>query len=385
MKLSHSYSLAIEEELIPPHKTMALIVDLEAIIHNYRLTKTFIGERCDIAGVIKADAYGAGMKPIAQALWRQGCRSFFVAFLDEGIELRKSLPQAFIYVLSGVLTNTEEIFIEHDLIPVLVDRGQIDRWRVKAQQLSRLLPAILHVDTGMVRNGLFLREIIAMAQNKQNFHGLNLHYVMSHLASSEDKDHPQNEEQRLNFERVRLMFPGIRGSLSNSAGLTLGRSYHFDLVRPGLGLLGYARPFPFSDKTQPALKALGRVVQINEVSKGQSIGYNATYRCTRPSKLATLGIGYRDGVLWNLSSCGIVWFNSYSAPIVGRISMDFVVVDVTEVPENFVYVGGWATVFNSYETLINLAQQAGTSHYELLTSLGSRYYRHYLNGKEEVC
>lgn len=375
---------SISIDAIPSYVTMALEIDLSAIVHNYHLTKSYVRSECDIAGVVKADAYGIGMIPVARALWGEGCRRFFVAFVDEGIALRKSLPEALIYVLSGALPHTEDTFFEHNLIPVLVDRGQVERWRFQARQLCRILPAILHIDTGMTRNGLSFREVMNLAQHKDSFEGLNLDYVMSHLASSEERENPKNEEQRNVFERMRSLLPVTRASLSNSSGIVLGESYHFDLVRPGLGLLGYARPFPFEEQIRPAVKASGRVIQLNETSKGQTVGYNASYRCERTSKLATLGVGYRDGFFWNLSNRGVVWFGTYPAPVVGRVSMDFIVVDVTNIPETLVFTGAWATLFESYETANQLSRQAGTLHYELLTSLGSRYYRQYLNGKDKV-
>ena len=381
---AHKPAAALSPDSIPPYVTLALEVDLSAVAHNYHLTKSFLSPSCQIAGVVKSDAYGVGMAEVATTLWDEGCRHFFVAFVSEGMSLRKVLPHALIYVLSGLLPQTEEVFFEHALIPVLTDRGQIEQWRAYAHKLSKKLSAILHVDTGITRNGLSFREVMTSAQHPERFEGLELHYIMSHLASSENKDSSQNEEQLLAFERARSLLPNVKASLSNSSGLMLGPAYHFVLVRPGLGLLGYARPFPFEDRVQPCLKALGRVVQITETKKGQPVGYGASYRCKRPSRLATLGVGYGDGFFWDLSNRGEVWFGGYSAPIVGRVSMDFMVVDVTEVPENQVFPGAWATLFDSCERVHALARQATTLHYELLTSLGIRYYRRYIKGKENA-
>ena len=368
--------------IIPAHVTVALDVDLEAINHNYRLTQSILDPHCAIAGMVKADAYGLGMNAVAATLWDQGCRHFFVAFIEEGMNLRAVLPQASIYILSGVLPYTEDIFLKDRLTPVLVDRGQLERWQACAQQQSMILPAVLHIDTGMSRNGLTYRDVKDLANDPTAYEGLRLEYVMSHLASSENPDTDQNHGQRILFDQIRNILPPVKASLSNSSGLLLGRNYHYDLVRPGIGLLGYARPYPHASQVRPAVKAMARVVQRHDSVEGQTIGYNATYRCVRPSKLATLGIGYRDGFFWNLSSQGVVWFENYQAPVVGRVSMDFVVVDVTEIPEALVYVGAWATLFDTYEKAQYLSKQAGSFHYELLTSLGSRYYRRYLRGKD---
>ena len=384
MTLAPQHCPSVRTDTLPSHVTMALEIDLSAIVHNYHLTKSCVRSGCDIAGVVKADAYGLGMIPVAGTLWQEGCQHFFVAFVNEGIALRKVLPEAHIYVLSGILPHTEDVFLEYNLTPVLVDRDQIERWRLQAHQLGRLLPAILHVDTGMTRNGLSYREIMKLTQHNDRFQGLQLDYVMSHLASSEEIENPENEAQRNIFERMRSLLPVTKASLSNSSGITLGESYHFDLVRPGLGLLGYARPFPFAEQIRPAVKASARVVQLNDPPKGQPVGYNASYRCERASRLATLGLGYGDGFFWNLSNQGVVWFGTYPAPVVGRVSMDFVVVDVTDIPENHVFTGAWATLFDSYETVHQLSRQANTFNYELLTSLGSRYYRQYLKGKDKA-
>ena len=370
------------EAAIPAYVTVALDINLDAIDHNYRLTQAMLSPQCTIAGIVKADAYGLGMAAVAQTLWHQGCRHFFVAFIEEGMSLRAILPQASIYVLSGVLPQTENIFIKDRLIPVLVDRGQIKRWQKYAQGHNKILSAVLHVDTGMSRNGLNLQEVHNLGQDPTSFHGIHLEYVMSHLSSSENPDTEQNHHQRLLFEQVRTLLPPTKASLSNSSGLLLGPAYHYDLVRPGIGLLGYARPYPHAKQVRPAVKAMARVVQLHESFEGQTIGYNATYRCKRPSKLATLGVGYRDGFFWTLSSQGVVWFGEHKAPVVGRVSMDFVVVDVTEVPEAWVFVGAWAVLFDTYEKAQYLSQLAGSFHYELLTSLGSRYYRRYLRGKD---
>ena len=367
---------------IPAHVTVALDVNLDAIDHNYRLTQSILAPHCAIAGIVKADAYGLGMKAVASTLWRQGCRHFFVAFIEEAIELRAHLPQALIYVLSGLLPDTEDIFLKHRLTPVLVDPSQLKQWQKQAQEQNRSLSAVLHIDTGMSRNGLTCQEVKDLADDPTSFEGVHFDYIMSHLASSEDADGDQNHRQQLLFDQMCALLPTAKASLSNSSGLLLGRSYHYNLVRPGIGLLGYARPYPCADQLQPAVKAMARVVQCHESVKGQTVGYNATYRCVRSSKLATLGTGYRDGFFWNLSSCGMVWFNNYQAPVVGRVSMDFVVVDVTEIPDHLVYVGAWATLFDTYEKAHHLSQQAGSFHYELLTSLGSRYYRRYLREKD---
>ena len=369
---------AVVRSDLPPSATCLLEVDLEAFAHNYRVTRSVLKPNCHIAGVLKSEGYGLGMAPLARILWREGCCHFFTAFLEEALQLRQILPKAHIYVLSGVLPHTEDIFEGAQVTPVLVDRGQIERWSGYARKRGRSLDAILHVDTGMTRSGLSFRDVLFLSQYPEHFKGLSLVYVMSHLASSDEPENPQNHQQKELFQRVRSLLPKTKASLSNSSGIALGEDYHFDLVRPGIGLLGYASFFPKKEEIRPTVKASARVVQLHDfVSEGQLVGYNGTYRCTRPSRLATLGIGYRDGLYRCLSNVGQVWFGSYEAPIVGRISMDFMVVDVTHIPESLVETETWATLFETPEQVHKLAQQAGSIHYELFTSLGSRYYRCY--------
>ena len=277
-----------------------------------------------------------------------------------------------IFIFSGVLSGTENYFIEANLIPVLVDREQIKRWSDFARLKHETLPAVLHVDTGITRNGLSFQDVMKISQDSNLLGSFDLEMIISHLASSDEGENSQNEEQRQAFERALKMLPKAPASLANSNGIALGKDYHYDYVRPGLGLYGYANPYPEADQLKPSLSIYGRIVQVQDVHPGQTIGYNATYRCTTQKRLATLGIGYADGIVRELSNKGHVYIGGMAAPVIGRISMDFMMVDVTDIPASLTHVNAWATLYPTAQNLREMAYLAGTAPYELLTSLGQR-------------
>lgn len=376
-KQEYTKNALLEE--VPATASSVIQIDLQAIQHNYLLTQAHLKAGCQIAAVVKADSYGLGMTQVVKALYAQGCRVFCVAFIEEGIRLRQALPyqDATIIVFCGVLARTEDYFLEANLIPALVDRGQLTRWAEAAHLRNHALPAVLHVDTGMVRNGLSFQDVMRISQDQPLKNSFHLKMIMSHLASSDDPENPQNEEQRQAFERCLKMLPKAAASLANSNGIALGNDYHYDYVRPGLGLYGYAKPYPEVDHLKPSLAVYGRIVQVQEVHPGQTVGYNATYRCTTYKRLATLGIGYADGIMRELSNKGHVYIGGLAAPIIGRISMDFMMVDVTDIPETFSHVDAWASLYPTAQNVREMAYLAGTNPYELLTSQGQRGHRVY--------
>lgn len=364
---------------VPCKVTSVISINLKEIQHNYSLTQRSLKSNCQIAAVVKANSYGLGMEKIAQALYVQGCRVFCVAFIEEGLKLRQVLPseEVKIFVFCGVLSGTEGEFINARLTPVLVDQEQVDRWSKAARLKSHPLPAVLHVDTGMTRNGLSFQDVIKISQEPDLLKAFSLQMIISHLASSDEPENPQNEEQRDVFEQCLKMLPKAAASLANSNGISLGEAYHYEYVRPGLGLYGYATPYPESDNLRGCMTLYARIVQVQDVQSGQTIGYNATYKCPSPKRLATLGIGYADGILRELSNKGHVYIGGRVAPILGRISMDFMVVDATGIPEEFCHVNAWVTMYPTAQNLREMASFAGTTPYELLTSLGHRSYRIY--------
>ncbi len=351
-----------------------LAVDLDAVVENFHLCRHFSG--APAAAVVKANAYGFGMEPVARTLAKAGCDTFFVARLEEGMALRPIVPGARIFVLDGVAPETAAIFIAHRLTPVLNALWQITAWAQAASGSGTVLDAALHVDTGMNRLGLPAEELSVLAARPQRrLLGINPVLVMSHLACAEDASAPMNADQLARFRAVLAMLPPAPASLAASGGILLGKDYAFDLVRPGIGLYGgnprLEAPNPF--KTSARLSA--RVLQVRRVDKGEGVGYAATFRAKRPTTLATVGLGYADGLMRAIGNRGAGAIAGKRAPVVGRVSMDLVTLDVTDIPG--VQIGTDVEFFGDTISLEDIAQAAGTASYEVLTGIGPRVERRY--------
>lgn len=368
--------LAIQPDLLPPHKTSVLEIDTKAITHNYRTLKQLVSHRT-CAAVLKADAYGFGINAIAPLLMKEGCQHFFVAHIEEGIFLRSLLKEPIIYVLSGLLPQTEGYFIEHSLTPIMNDFEMLNRWSREVQRLDKKLPCVLHIDTGMRRNGFDSLDLVKLFKSPELLSHFDLHFIMSHLVSSHALHDPLNNEQKELFDHVRQQLPQMKTSLADTGGIYLGSTFHYDLIRTGKGIFGlYAPPKDYSP-LQPCLRLLGRILQIRTAAKGETVGYDASHTLTRASKLATIGVGFADGYDLRLSNKGHVSFQQWNAPIVGRISMDYTVIDVTDIPESLCYVGGWAELVNKTLTIDALAHSIGTHSRDLSTGFTSRVTRVY--------
>ncbi|PVE23488.1 alanine racemase [Microvirga sp. KLBC 81] len=356
-----------------------LTIDLDAIAENYR----FLQEQARsaiCAAVVKADAYGLGAGEIAPALIRAGCQHFFVAHLEEGIALRRILGAgAAIAVLHGPLAGTEADFIIHDLVPVLNSLDQISRWAATAMPGGTRLPAILQVDTGMARFGLSEADVDVLIDNHQQLDALDLRLVMSHLACADEPDHPANAMQLALFQQMGRLLPCRRMSLAASSGIFLGPEYHFKLVRPGAALYGIAPQADRPNPMRPVVRLQGKVVQVRDVPANTPVGYGHTARTTSPSRLATVAVGYADGFVRSLSGRGGAWFNGSHLPILGRVSMDSIILDATALPAGSLLPGALVDLIDPGQDLDALARKAGTIGYELLTSLGSRYHRQYIH------
>ncbi len=369
----------------PPSVSLALVIDLEAVSHNYRALCSRLKQGTICAPVLKANAYGMGVKEVSALLYQEGCRHFFVAHLTEALELKCFVgPDVFIYILNGLRKGDEEVYAHYQLIPVLSDFSQIQIWNNFCKTKQECLKAALHFDTGMTRTGITQHTSGLAVEDLSH---TEIVCVMSHLACTYQPSHPMNEEQRLSFESIKKRFPSAMGSLANSGGLFLGSEYHYNLVRIGLALTGSHSPISAGDiLLKPAVKAYAQILQINEIAQGASIGYDATFIASRASRIATLGIGYADGYLRSLSNRGQVYFEGYILPVVGRVSMDLITIDMTDVPPSKVRTGAWIELFGDHISIDALASQAETIPWEILTRLGPRFERFYLNAHtlEEV-
>ncbi len=357
-----------------------LEIDLDAIAANWRaLDASHTGAT---AGVIKADAYGLGAAQVAPKLLAAGCRNFFTAHLGEALAVRPLLPGAMLGVLNGLLPGQADEFLAHDIVPVLGALHEIALWRDQAAQVGRVLPAILHIDTGMARLGLSPKELAALRDDPALLAGLRLDYVMTHLVSAEMPSDPMNERQLQKFAAATRQFPGVKTSFANSSGMFLGPGFASDLARPGAALYGI-NPTPEGSRNpmRAVIRLSAPILQVHEIEAGDTVGYNGVWTAARPSRIATIAVGYADGFLRALSNSATGHFDGQPVPLVGRVSMDLTTFDVTDTAAG---PGDWITVIGPEHDVDAAAIEAGTNGYEILTSLGRRYQRHYLGAAGAV-
>lgn len=364
------------------HQTAILTIDLGALAQNYRDLRER-ARPAECAAVVKADAYGLGMAQAAAVLWRTGCRTYFVATISEAIDLRTLLPEAKIYVLNGLMAGTAAAFHAYNLRPVLNSAREVREWAGYCTHVREALPCAVHLDTGMNRLGLSAADIDEIISIADLWQTVALSLVVSHLACADDCAHAKNAQQRARFDVLRAMFPDAPASLANSAGILLGRDYHYDLVRPGVALYGGHPQRQGESPFRSVVHLMGRILQIREAEIGETVGYGATRTLDRPTRIAVVSAGYADGLFRALSAgdgeTGLTgYLGPYPAPILGRVSMDLISVDVTDVPEAFCQRGAWVELLGPNVSAHAMAAQAGTIDYEVLTSLGNRASRRYI-------
>ncbi|MCR9255169.1 MAG: alanine racemase [Alphaproteobacteria bacterium] len=356
-----------------------LRIDLDAIAANWTLLDRH-AERAEVGAVVKANGYGLGIEPVAKALHAAGARRFFVATLNEGVILRSHLAAAEIVVLNGVLAGDEELMVSHDLLPALNDPGMVRRWRDAARTADRRLPAYLQIDSGMTRLGLDRPGIEALASDPEAFDGLDIRFAMTHCAVADTPDHPGNAKQLSRFRAALARFPGLRASMAASSAIFLGDEYHFDLVRPGAALYGVR---PIDGEPNPMRQVVqleATILQVRAAEAGDAVGYGATRILDRDSRIATVACGYADGFTRLIGEAGSARIGAFIAPIVGRISMDLITLDVTDLPETAVLPGQRATLIGDHFDINDAADAARTIGYEVLTGLGHRFFRVYEGG-----
>jgi alanine racemase len=354
-----------------------LTIDLGALAANYRL----LAERAapaECAAVVKADAYGLGLEPVMRKLLAAGCRTFFVATAGEAQRAREISREAAIYVFNGAPPGSWPLLVSYQLRPVLGSLDELAEWAVAAPTL----PAALHIDTGMSRLGIAPQEAATAAELSR---GLSLALVISHFVSSQQPENPRNEQQIGQFAAGRAHFPQVPASLANSSGIFLPQRPHFELARPGYALYG-GNPTPDRpNPMRPVVKLEARVLALREIEAGETVGYDAAWTAVRPSRLATLGLGYADG-LPRVASLNVgappleALVSGFRCPVVGRVSMDAIVLDLTDAPPSIVRRGDFVELLGETTGVDALAERAGTIGYEILTRLGHRYARRYLGG-----
>ena len=372
-----------------------LTIDLGALADNYRLLAARAAPAV-VAGVLKADAYGLGAVRVARTLWATGCRTFFVALPEEGIALREALPEATIFVLNGVFgPEAAPAYGAHRLVPVLGSPADLSTWEAFGWDGEVPRPCAIHVDTGMNRLGLSPAEVTAFAQDNRLTNALTPVLLMSHLACADAPGHPLNRTQLESFQAVRAALEGIESSLANSAGTFLGRDFLFDMVRPGIALYGGAPNGDMPNLMKPVVTAEARVVQVRRAATGEAVSYGASGILARDTLVAIVSVGYADGYPRSGSGAGVPlrgaiesgaagFVRGHRVSVLGRITMDLTMFDVTDVGPLPVAAGDWIELFGANVAIDEVAAAAGTISYELLTSLGRRYHRRYTGGEPEA-
>ena len=340
-----------------------LRINLSSISKNWQRLHNLSNSNVRTAAVVKANAYGLGVKPVATQLFETGVKTFFVSTADEAVELRKILKNSVqIYYLNGYLKGDLDAVNEYNIMPVLNSPDQIHNFRKQTEQKK----AAIQIDVGMNRLGMSRADIFASLDSSKS---LKINLIIGHLSSADEKTAPQNTSQYDLFFKLSDMFPGIPKSLSATGGILLGQKYHFDLTRPGIGIFGGK---PLKD-AHNVLRIDLPVLQVKEIGKNQGIGYNHTFTTSVPKKIAIVAAGYADGLFRQLSNIGVLYAKDVRCPILGRVSMDLITVDVSalaKVPKSL-------SVLNDEQTIDDLAINSSTIGYEILTSLGSRYKRVY--------
>ena len=368
---------------LPPGATGVITVDLDVIAANWHAITALVTP-AECGAVVKADAYGLGALKVIPALARAGCRTFFVATPDEAEAARRLAPDARLFALDGLLPGSAGVFAANDVAPVLTSLEEIAVWSAEAARAQKRLPAGLQIDSGLNRLGLSDADVHTLASEPTRLDCIDLRLVMSHLACADDPTHEHNEIQRSNFDRLRALLPPTPASLAASDGLMLGARFHYDLVRPGYALYGGQAFQGGPTPVRPAVTVEARVLQVRSLAPGDPVGYSATWRAARPTRLAVISAGYADGFARALSAGageerGVVAIHGQRAPIVGRVSMDLVTADVTDVTAD-VAPGDLATLVGPGLTIEAMGHAAGTIGYEVLTRLGPRFVRRYLGG-----
>ncbi len=356
-----------------------LTIDLGALRRNYFILSDRAAP-ARVAAVVKADAYGLAAERIAPVLYQAGCRDFFVAHLREALPLRNQLSaEARIFVLNGLQPGAAGIAAERGIVPVLNSFEQLLDWAAHANAACRELPAVLQFDTGMSRLGLSELEISQLLKDRSLLHGVDVLFIMSHLASSDEPDSDQNAAQLQRMVRLSGAFPDSRVCFANSGGVLLDSAFHGALVRPGIALYGGAPSSTLPNPMQPVVRLDVAVIQTRVIPAATRVGYGGSFTAHESMCLATIAAGYADGLPRSLGDRGAAYYAGTRLPIVGRVSMDSMTLDVSALPPATLKLGSLVEIIGPNQTLEMLAADASTISYEILTSLGRRYSRRYVD------
>ena len=349
------------------NENAVLEINKKNIISNFKsLSK--INSKVLTGATIKANAYGLGDLEVFKLLYNNGCKHFFVATITEGINLRKKYSKGSIYILNGIILENLNIYKNNNLIPILNSREEIN----KLNKIKSNIKVGIHVDTGINRLGINYKEL-----EKINFSKLNIKILLSHLSSADETKNKYNIKQNTNFKKIEKYFKNIKyKSLANSSGIILGKNFHYDITRPGISLYGGYSNNKLKKIIKPVIKLKACVLQIKNIKKNEFIGYNQTYKSKKNIKTAVLGIGYGDGISRILSNKGYVFYKQMKFPIIGRISMDTLTIDITKY-KKFIKKGIYMDIINYNYDIEKIAKKTGTISNEILTSITNRVIRVY--------
>ena len=360
------------------HKqTACLRINLNALAANYTLLKSKVGDNTLVAGIVKANAYGLGMQPVVRTLLKNNCTHFFVATLNEALAFRKIEPNAFIAVLGGLFIGAEQDYLDNNIHPVINSLDDLSRWQTLSAKQPSALPTILHYDTGMNRLGLSQNDAKTLQSSPERLKNLDIQWVITHFACADEKDHALTQSQAHKFEEFAQNFPTAKRSLGNSPGTFRDVRFHTDMVRPGIALYG-GNPTPETlNPMHNVVDLKAKILQIRHCNKGDTIGYGASYKFEKDTITATIAVGYADGLNRSHSNKAIFYYNDTPCPVIGRVSMDLTTIDMTACQTKPAQ-GDWVEIIGPNQSPDDLAQSANTISYEILTSLGLRYHREYI-------
>lgn len=350
-------------------------IDLDRLAENWRSLNHLSGS-AEAAAVIKANGYGHGVRAVALTLHHAGCRQFFTASMEEAVTVRGILPEARIGCFDGLTRHDADAVVAYGITPSINTADELETLEAIASRNGRPVPAMIQVDTGMNRLGCGADGLDALLESPRLSAG-DWQLVYSHLASADEPEKPQSEEQKSRFDKILARLPGIPASLSATGGIMLGEGFHYQMTRPGIGLYGHPPVPQLAGHIRPVLSLHARVLQIREAQTGEHVGYNATATLKRPSRLATIAGGYADGVRRQLSNKGVVHANGLTAPVIGRVSMDTTIIDITDWPEDHLTTGAYVDLLHDGYTAEDMARDTGTISYDVLTALGLRAKQHY--------
>ncbi|HKZ97208.1 MAG TPA: alanine racemase [Hyphomicrobiaceae bacterium] len=373
----------MKQDAVPAGATGVITIDLGQLGANWQaLAKLVHPAQC--GAVVKANAYGLGADRVVPALARAGCRTFFIATATEAHAARRLVPSATLFALDGLLPGAGSDLRRAGAVPVLSSLAEVREWASLVEGQAEKVPTALHVDTGLNRLGMPEHEVEELVRDSRILDRLDVRLVMSHLVSADDPEDPRNERQLAAFERLRGRLPRAPASLAASDGLMLGARYHFDLVRPGYALYGGQAFRGGPTPVGPVVRVSARILQIRDVAPGETVGYSASWRARRASRVAVVAAGYADGLPRSLSAPdghagGMIAIRGRPAPIVGRVSMDLITVDVTELGDLALERGELVDLIGPGLTIEAMGSAAGTIGYEVLTRLGPRFPRVYVD------